>query len=152
MKVLAKNRRASFDYQLEDKLVAGLVLSGSEVKSVKAGHASLKGSFVTLRDGEAWLNNAHITPYQPGGHASTPDPTRTRKLLLHRKQLLELSTSRQEGMQLVPLALVQDGRLVKLELALGRGKKRYDKRETIKRRTAERDADREVQKFSRKNA
>ena len=152
MKVLAKNRRAGFDYELSERLTAGLVLSGAEVKSIKAGHVSLKGAFVTMRDGEAWLNNAHVTPYQPGGQNNAPDPTRVRKLLLHRRQLNELIGQKQSGQSLVPTALVLDGRLVKLELAIGKGKKRYDKRQTIKQRDTDRETRRAVQKFTSKNA
>jgi SsrA-binding protein len=152
MKVLAKNRRAAFDYELAERITAGLVLSGAEVKSIKAGHASLKGAFVTLRNGEAWLNNTHVTPYQPSGRLIQPDPTRIRKLLLHRKQLDRLIDERRTGLSLVPTALLLDGKLIKLELALGQSKKRYDKRETMKRRDSSRDAAREVAKFSRKSA
>jgi len=134
MKLLAKNKRATYDYEITDKLVAGLVLSGPEVKSIKAGHASLKGSFVHLRDDEAWLTNAHITPY-PQAHAK-PDPIRSRKLLLHRKQLEQIKAG---GLVPVPMALLQDRGLVKLEIGLGRGKKKYDKRQVIKQRDTERD-------------
>ncbi|HSX41418.1 MAG TPA: SsrA-binding protein SmpB [Candidatus Saccharimonadales bacterium] len=144
MKVLARNRRANFDYQIDDKLVAGLVLSGAEVKSAKLGQVSLKGSFVNISGGEAWLTNAHFTPYNAAGNQSRLDPTRSRKLLLHRKQLGELIGRKQSGLQIVPLALLEERGLVKLEIGLGRGKKHYDKRETIKRRTQEREAAREV--------
>jgi SsrA-binding protein len=144
MKLLAKNRRAGFDYEIGDKLVAGLVLSGSEVKSAKLGQVSLKGSFVAIRGGEAWLNNAHFTPYNLAGNRSKLDPTRPRKLLVHKKQLNELIGQKQDGYQIVPLALLEDHGLVKLEIALGRGKKNYDKRESIKRRTQEREAERQV--------
>jgi SsrA-binding protein len=152
MKVLSKNRRASFDYELGDRITAGLVLSGAEVKSIKAGHVSLKGSFVTLRDGEAWLNNVHVTPYQAGGQRVPPDPTRQRKLLLHRKQINGLLGEKQSGQSLVPTALLLDGRLVKLELAVGKGKKHYDKRHTIKQRETDRETQRAVEKFTSKNA
>ncbi|MEO7617394.1 MAG: SsrA-binding protein SmpB [Candidatus Saccharibacteria bacterium] len=144
MKLLAKNRRATFDYELTERLVAGLVLSGAEVKSIKNGHASLKGSFVTLREDEAWLNNAHVTPYQPGGQANAPEPTRLRKLLLHRKQIDNLITEKRGGMSVVPTALLLDGNLIKLEIGIGRGKKRYDKRETLKRRDNEREMARRI--------
>jgi SsrA-binding protein len=144
MKLLAKNRRATFDYTISEKLVAGLVLSGAEVKSAKLGQVSLKGSFVTINGGEAWLNNAHITPYNMAGNRSGLDPTRPRKLLVHRKQLQELIGAKQRGQQLVVLALLEERRLVKLEVGIGRSKKRYDKRETIKRRTQEREASREA--------
>ncbi len=143
MKLLAKNRRATFDYAITDKVVAGLVLSGPEVKSAKSGNVSLKGSFVTIRGGEAWLNNAYFTPYGPAV-AQKPDPTRVRKLLLHRKQLDGLIGSKQSGKQAVPLALLEERGLVKLEVGIGASKKRYDKRETIKRREQERETGRQV--------
>jgi len=144
MKLLAKNRRATYDYAITDKLVAGLVLSGAEVKSAKQGHVSLKGSFVTIKDGEAWLNNAHFTPYNMAGNRSGLDPTRPRKLLVHRKQLNELIGTKQRGQQIVALALLEERQLIKLEIGIGQGKKRYDKRETIRRRTQEREAGRQV--------
>lgn len=146
MKILAKNRRATFDYQITDKLVAGIVLSGSEVKSAKAGHASLKGSFIVVRDGEAYLTNAHITPYNRAGNAADMDPTRTRKLLLHKRQIDELAGDKTSGISAVPLALLQDKSLIKVEIGLGRGKKRYDKREVIKKRDTDRDARRELKR------
>jgi SsrA-binding protein len=140
MKVLAKNNRATFDYQITEKLVAGIVLSGAEVKSAKAGHASLKGSFIIVRDGEAFLTNAHITPYNRAGNASALDPTRTRKLLLHKRQIEAMAGDKTAGLSAVPMALLQDKALIKVEIGLGRGKKRYDKREVIKKRDTERDA------------
>lgn len=139
MKLLAKNRRARFDYAITDTLVAGVVLTGAEVKSIKQMHASLKGSFITIRDGEAWLHNTHITPYQ---HApNTQDPARPRKLLLHKKQIHELANG---GMSLVPLALLQERSLVKVEIGIGKGKKNYDKRATIKKRDVEREIGRKL--------
>lgn len=144
MKVLARNRRANFDYQITDKLMAGLVLSGAEVKSAKLGQVSLKGSFIAIKEGEAWLTNAHFTPYNPAGNRSKLDPDRTRKLLVHRKQLEEMIAIKQSGLQIVPLALLQEKALVKLEIGMGRPKKLYDKRETLKRRTQEREAAREI--------
>lgn len=152
MKVLAKNRRAGFDYELSERMTAGVVLSGAEVKSIKAGHVSLKGSFVTMRGGEAWLNNAHVTPYQPGGQTNAPDPTRVRKLLLHRKQLDELIGAKHAGQSVVPTTLLLDGRLVKLEVAIGKGKKQYDKRQSIKQRDTDRETRRAVEKFTSRNA
>jgi SsrA-binding protein len=146
MKVLAKNRRANFDYSITDHMVAGLVLSGDEVKSIKAGAASLKGSFIALRENEAFLTNAHITPYAHANAKASIEPTRNRKLLLHRKQLDELITLKQSGLSVVPTALLSDRRLVKLEIGIGRGKKRYDKRETLKRRQTMRDIARQVKR------
>lgn len=141
MKLLAKNKRATFDYAIGDKLVAGLVLSGAEVKSIKAGHASLKGSFIHLREGEAWLTNAHVTPYAQAHTAQ--EATRARKLLLHRKQIDDIVKGRQTP---VPIALLLDKNLVKLEIGLGKGKKKYDKRETIKKRDTERDVARSLKR------
>ncbi len=139
MKLLAKNKRANFDYEITDKLIAGIALSGSEVKSIKAGHASLKGSFVAIRDNEAYLTNAHVTPYNMAGNQSQLDPTRSRKLLLHRKQLQELINNKNAGLSAVPMALLEAKRLVKLEIGIGRGKRKYDKRAAIKKRETERE-------------
>ena len=139
MKILAKNRRAGYDYELGDRLMAGLMLSGGEVKSVRAGHVSLKGSYVMTRGGEAWLHGAHISPYQNG---SDHDPTRPRKLLLHKRQLEQLERNKREGLSVIPTAIVLEGRFIKLELGIGRGKKRYDKRQAIKAREASRESSR----------
>jgi SsrA-binding protein len=146
MKVLAKNRRATFDYELTEHLVAGLVLSGDEVKSLKAGHGSLKGSFVALRGEEAFLQGAHITPYAKASDRAGIDPTRHRKLLLHRKQIDELIAHKQSGLSVVPTALLLAGSLIKIEIGIGRGKKRYDKRETIKRRDTDRELARQLKR------
>lgn len=146
MKVLAKNRRASFDYELTEHLVAGLVLSGDEVKSLKSGFGSLKGSFVSLRDNEAYLTAAHITPYSKASDKAGIDPTRNRKLLLHRRQIDTLIAHKQAGLSVVPTALLLAGSLIKIEIGVGRGKKRYDKRETMKRRDTERDIARQLKR------
>jgi SsrA-binding protein len=139
MKIVASNRRARFDYDISERLVAGLVLTGSETKSTKAGHISLKGSFVTLAGGEAYLSNAQITPYSQTGPHIEQEPTRRRKLLLHRRELAKLTSAKQAGLSLVPLAAGLERGFVKLELGIGHGKKRYDKRQTIKRRQTERE-------------
>src|SRR5687767_8849188 len=120
MKVLAKNRRATFDYELTERLEAGLVLSGDEVKSLKAGHGSLKGSFVALRNNEAYLQGAHITPYSKASSKGDIDPTRNRKLLLHRKQIDQLIGQKQSGLSVVPTALLLAGKLIKIEIGIGR--------------------------------
>jgi SsrA-binding protein len=146
MKVLAKNRRAHFDYAITEHLVAGLVLSGDEVKSLKAGHGSLKGSFIALRHDEAYLNNAHITPYNHAFNKGDIDPTRARKLLLHRRQIDGLIASKQSGLSVVPTALLLSGNLIKIEIGIGRGKKRYDKRETIKARDTNRELARQLKR------
>jgi SsrA-binding protein len=146
MKLLAKNRRATYDYQISEHLIAGISLSGDEVKSIKSGFASLKGSFVSIVQGEAYLTGAHVTPYTHAAHKATIDPTRNRKLLLHRRQLDQLISHKQAGLSVVPTALLQDRRLIKVELGIGRGKKRYDKRETIKRRETARELAREFKR------
>ncbi len=146
MKVLAKNRRASFDYELTEHLVAGLVLTGDEVKSLKSGFGSLKGSFVSLRGNEAYLTAAHVTPYSKASDKAGIDPTRNRKLLLHRRQIDNLIAHKQAGLSVVPTALLLAGSLIKIEIGIGRGKKRYDKRETMKRRDTERDIARQLKR------
>lgn len=146
MKVLAKNRRATFDYEITELLVAGLVLSGDEVKSLKAGHGSLKGSFIALKESEAYLAAAHITPYAKASSKASIDPTRHRKLLLHRRQIDQLIGQKQSGLSVVPTALLLAGNLIKIEIGIGRGKKHYDKRETIKRRDTDREVARQLKR------
>lgn len=133
------NRRAKYNYNLEEKFEAGIVLTGGEVKSVKAGHISLEEAFVRIQNGEAWLMNAHIHPY-PYADNRDYDPRRTRKLLLHKNELLKLNqqTSR-KGLTIVPIACYTKAHKIKLEIALVKGKKRYEKREAIKRRDLERE-------------
>lgn len=136
MKVLAKNRRGTFDYAISDKLIAGVALTGAEVKSIKAGHISLKGSYVNVLSGEAYLVGAHVTPYQ---NAKT-DPERTRKLLLHRSQINRLLTEKQAGLTAVALSVLEQKGLIKVEIGIGKGKKAFDKRETLKQRQTERES------------
>jgi SsrA-binding protein len=120
-------------------------LAGHEVKSVKSGHISLKGSFISVRASEAWLTNAHITRYQCAANLASYDPVRSRKLLLHRKQIDELiGAVKTQGLSVVPLSVGIERGLVKVELGIGRGKKHFDKREATKRRDMLRDADREI--------
>lgn len=136
------NRRARYDYALGDELMCGLVLTGPEVRAARDGHVQLKGSFVTLRGGSLWLNNASFS--LKGGedkNARTVDTT-ARRLLAHKKQIDAFEASRQQGMSIVPLRLLTQGRFIKLVIALGKGKKNYDKRETLKRRDQEREAHR----------
>ncbi|MAU33967.1 SsrA-binding protein [Candidatus Saccharibacteria bacterium] len=137
------NRRASFDYQLEDELTVGVVLTGPEVRAARDGRVQLKGSFVTIRNGELWLNNASfsLTLNEKTGQSTTVD-TSPRKLLAHRKQIEAMDREKQTGLTIVPLRLLTRGRHIKLVIALGKGKKRYDKRQTIKRRDQERDTSR----------
>jgi SsrA-binding protein len=141
MKILASNRRAKFDYDISETLVAGVVLSGAEVKSAKAGHISLKGSYATINRGELYLLNAHISPYASAKSESF-EQTRSRKLLIHKTQLNRLIGLKQSGLSLVPLAIGQERGLVKVEVGIGRGRKVHDKRSSIKARQAQRDIDR----------
>jgi SsrA-binding protein len=128
------NRRAKFDYHLQEKLEAGIVLTGAEVKSIKAGRISLKEGFIRLKKGEAWLFNVYINPY-PFADNRHYDPRRTRKLLLHQNQLRELSRKvKEKGLTIVPVSCYTKGRNVKLMIALGKGKKKYEKRAKIKAR------------------
>lgn len=143
MTVIATNKRASFDYTLGERFEAGLVLTGSEVKSVKTGHASLKGSFVTIKGTELYLTNALIPRYAHAHKDTKHDDTRPKKLLLRKREIRSLiGKYRTEGLTLVPLKLYTRKQLVKLEFAIGKGKKSYDKREDIGKRDAKRRIDR----------
>lgn len=132
-----RNRRASFDYNLEDSIVAGLVLSGAETKALRLGHGHLRGAYVTVKDGELWLLNATITGFN-GVKLSEEAQTRSRKLLLKKREIDRLLTAKQQGKSIIPTELLTKGRYIKLRVAIGTGKKRYDKRETIKRRDQDR--------------
>ena len=135
IKILATNRKASFEYFLMEKFEAGLVLHGSEIKSIRAGQISIKEAYVDIQDGkEAWLVEAHIAPYEQASR-NNHEPKRKRKLLLHKKQILELwNNIRIKGMTVVPTRVyLKDGR-AKIEIALAKGKKAYDKRATIAKR------------------
>ena len=138
-KVLARNRKASHDYFLLEKYEAGLALQGSEIKAIRAGQISLKEAYVRTDGRQAWLVNAHIAPYDPASRANH-NPLRERKLLLHRKEIAELQEEVQrKGNTIVPLQVyLKEGR-AKLEIAVARGKKKYDKREDIAKRDAERE-------------
>ena len=139
MTVIATNKRAGFDYSLEGRFEAGLVLTGAEVKSVKTGHASLKGSFVTVKGGELYLTNALIPRYAHAHRDTAHNATRPRKLLLRKREIRSLiGKSRTEGLTLVPIRLYTKKQLVKLEFAIGKGKKAYDKRSDIGKREAKR--------------
>lgn len=139
-RLIATNRKAFHDYHVLQKLEAGLVLTGTEVKSLREGRANLKDSYVTFKGGEAYLFGAHISPYSHGNRQNH-DPERTRKLLLHKREIDKLQGQVVEkGLTVVPLRLYFKGNRVKAEIAVVRGKKLYDKRETEKRREAEREA------------
>jgi len=139
MSILAKNRKAVFDYKLLDKYRAGIVLTGQEVKSVKTGHISLKGSFVTLKKNELYLTNATIPPYQYAGELKNYDPTRSRKLLLKKSEIKSLiGKIHARGLTLVPIQVYTKKRLIKLRFAVAQGKKQYDKREDLKKKESQR--------------
>jgi SsrA-binding protein len=143
------NRAAGHNYFLEDKLEAGIVLTGSEVKSVRAGRANLKDGYALLKDGELWLLNAHIGAYENAGYAGH-SPVRTRKLLVHAAELRKLqSKAQQKGYTLVPTRMYFKNGKIKCEIALAKGKQSWDKRETERRRTADKEA-REAVARSRK--
>jgi SsrA-binding protein len=138
-----KNRKATLDYKIEDTMETGVQLLGTEVKSVRAGHGSLAGSHVTVLNGELVLLGAQIPPWQEKNVSSAYDPYRTRKLLVHKKQLLELSkVIKTKGLTIVPLSLHTNGRLIKLTIAIVKGKNKADKRNTLKERADRRDMDR----------
>lgn len=135
MAILANNRKAGYNYELQDKYEAGLVLTGSEVKSVKTGHISLSESFITRKNNELFLTNANIPFYKFAGDARNYDPTRPRKVLLRKSEIKHLiGKMGTEGLTLVPLCVYTKKRLVKLQFAVAKGKKRFDKRDTIAKR------------------
>lgn len=141
-KTVAVNRRAHHDYAVEETLEAGIVLTGTEIKSIRAGRANLAEAYARIERGEAWLIGAHIAPYEQGNR-NNHEPTRVRKLLLHRDQISELiGRTHAKGFTLVPLKLYIRGGIAKLELGVARGKKSYDKRRTIAERDARRELDR----------
>ena len=136
------NRRARFDYELGEEIVAGLVLTGLEVRAAREGHVQLKGAFVSLRNGELWLNNASFSlRLNVRGEANTRSvDTSSLKLLVSKKQLTHFTDAKKQGMTIVPTKLLTNGKFIKVVIALARGKKTYDKRETIKRRDQDREA------------
>ena len=145
-KIIASNRRARHDYTIEDTVEAGLVLTGTEVKSLRAGRATLTEGFGQITNNEAWLHGVHIPQYTQGTWTNH-EPRRTRKLLLHRREIDKLASSIQErGLTLVPLSLYFSGGKVKIELALARGKRAYDKRQDLAKRDAAREIERELRR------
>lgn len=151
IKTIADNRKAFHDYFIEEKFECGIVLSGTEVKSLRAGKINLKDSYVTIKDGEMWLIGVNISPYEMGNRFNL-DPMRTRKLLMHKHQIIKLySTVKQDGLTLVPTSVYfKDGR-VKVEIGLARGKKNYDKREVLAKKQANREIDRAMKMNNRSN-
>ena len=145
-KIIASNRRARHDYAIEDTVEAGLVLTGTEVKSLRAGRATLTEGFGQITNHEAWLHGVHIPEYTQGTWTNH-EPRRTRKLLMHRREIDKLASSiHEQGLTLVPLSLYFSGGKVKIELALARGKRAYDKRQDLAKRDAAREIERELRR------
>lgn len=137
--ILARNRKANFDYTIEDTIEAGVVLQGTEIKSIRAGKVQLKEAFVQIRNNEAWIVNMHISHYDQGNRFNH-DPTRSRKLLLHRKQINQLiGKTKQQGYSIVPIQIHLKNGFAKVLIGVGKGKKDYDRREDLKRKEAKRD-------------
>jgi SsrA-binding protein len=138
-RVVVSNRKARHDYHILETFEAGIVLKGTEVKSLRKGNANLRDSYAVLKNGELWLMGMHISPYEQG-NINNHEPVRNRKLLIHRKQIRKLTGNvREKGLTLIPLAVYFKGPYAKVELALGRGKREFDKRESMSRRDAERE-------------
>ena len=131
------NRRARHDYTLEDGLLVGIALTGAETKSLRRGHGQLRGAYVTVKEGELWLINATISS-SPGITIEESDQTRARKLIAKRREINEFIAAKQQGRTLVPLEILTQGRYIKVRIAAGKGKKLYDKRQTLKKRAEER--------------
>lgn len=148
-KAIAQNKKASHDYFIEDTYEAGIVLQGTEIKSIRAGRVNLKDSHARINNGEMVLINLHIATYEQGNRFNH-DPTRTRKLLLHRKEIDKLiGLTQQEGFALVPLKIYIKNGFAKVLIGLGKGKKKYDKREDLKRKQMKRDVDRAIKDHMR---
>jgi SsrA-binding protein len=146
---VASNRYASYRYELLDRVECGVVLVGTEVKALRSGTAQLKDGYASIRDGELWLNNVHIPPYGPAARENH-EPERPRKLLVHRRELDRLTARVQErGFTLVPTRIYFSGPHAKVEIAVGRGKDRFDKRESIKERETQRDMQRALRDVNR---
>jgi SsrA-binding protein len=152
-KLLAQNKKASHDYFVEDTYEAGLVLTGTEIKSLRGGRANISDAFCTIRNGEAFINNMHISPFAQGNRSNPSDPTRARKLLLKKEQIHKLlGLAKQQGYTIVPLKVYVRNGYAKLLIGIAKGKKQYDKRESDAKRDAQRDiqrALREKQKVAR---
>ena len=149
-KTIAKNKKAFHEYEILETLEAGIELTGTEVRSLRDNHCQLTDCFALIRDGEVWLHNVHIPPYL-NGNIANPDPDRKRKLLLHKKQIRQLQEQvKEKGMALVPAKMYfKDNSLVKVELAVARGKKLYDKRATMAARDSRREVERALKERSR---
>lgn len=143
IKQIANNKKAYFDYFIEDKYEAGIELFGTEVKSLRMGKCSVKESFIRIERGEVYIYGMHISPYEKG-NIFNKDPLRVRRLLLHKREIMKLAAEQaQKGYTLVPLSVYFKGRLVKVEVGLAKGKKLYDKRETLAKKDQRREAEKE---------
>lgn len=146
-KIITDNRKARYLYELLETYQAGIELQGTEVKSIRAGRVNMQDGYALVRNGEAWLINVHISPYETSAHFNH-EPRRTRKLLLHRKEINKLiGLVEQKGLTLVPTKMYFKNGLVKVEIAVGRGKKLHDKRETIKQRDDKRQMERAMKRY-----
>lgn len=144
IKVIAENRKARHDYFVEEKLEVGIILTGTEIKSIRAGRVNLKESYAEISGGELWLTQMHISPYEQGNRFNH-EPLRKRKLLLNKSEIVKLTAEvQQQGMTLIPLKIYLKQGLAKIELGLCKGKKNYDKRQDIAKKDAKRDMDREL--------
>lgn len=142
IKVVAQNKKARHDYEIEETYEAGLVLTGTEIKSIRRGKVNLRDSYARIKDGEVFLLNMHISPYEQGNRFNH-DPLRTRKLLLHKREINKLiGLTKEKGYTLVPLKIYLKNGLAKVDLAVAKGKKLYDKREAMKKRDAQREIER----------
>ncbi|MFW6199230.1 MAG: SsrA-binding protein SmpB [Gemmatimonadota bacterium] len=147
-KVVARNRKARHEFEVLDTFEAGLVLKGPEVKSLREGNVSFQDAFAMAENGELWLYNLHISPYEPANRENV-DPTRTRKLLLRKHEIAELAEQvQQKGLTLIPLDLYFRGGYAKVTLAVAKGRKLHDKREKLKRKTMEREAEKAMDRYS----
>lgn len=141
-KVLAQNKKANHDYFIEETIEAGMVLTGTEIKSIRSGKVQLKDSFVRISNGEAWINNMHISPFEQGNRFNH-DPLRSRKLLLHKKQIGELvGAVKRDGYTIVPIKMYLKDGYAKLLIGVGKGKKDYDKRNDMRKKEARREMER----------
>ena len=147
--VVAQNKKAYYDYEITETFEAGIVLTGTEIKSVRQARINIRDGFARVRNGEVWLSNVHISPFDEGNIWNV-DPTRSRKLLLHKKQIAKIEAEiSQAGMSFVPLRVyIKDG-FAKVLMGLAKGKKNYDKRETIKRKEQNRDIAKQLKAFNR---
>ncbi len=150
IKLIAKNPTAKHNYFIEDTIETGIVLSGTEIKSIRSGKVNLKDSYVGIKNGEVYIYHMHISPYEHG-NIYNKDPLRDRKLLLHQREIAKLmGFIKQKGYSLIPVSLYFKGNLVKLELGIGKGKKLYDKREDMAKKDAQREIDRQMKNLYQK--